>query len=141
MIEDNPQNLYLAKFLLEKAGYEVGEARDGFEGIETARRERPDLILVDIQLPGIDGYEVMRRIKSTPGLDAIPIVAVTSYAMAGDRDKAFAAGCAGYIEKPIAPETFVAQIRRFVRLTGPRGMGDDDEDFDCGRQQGELLPP
>lgn len=114
MIEDNPQNLYLAQFLLEKGGYEVGAAQDGFGGIEAARRERPDLILLDIQLPGIDGYEVMRRIKSMPGLDAIPIVAVTSYAMAGDRDKAFAAGCAGYIEKPIVPETFAEQIRRFM---------------------------
>jgi two-component system, cell cycle response regulator DivK len=109
-IEDNEQNLYLVTFLLEKHGYEVHAARDGQEGIDTAARVLPDLILLDIQLPQMDGYAVAHRLRSNPDLAKVPIVAVTSYAMAGDRDKALAAGCNGYIEKPINPDTFMNQV-------------------------------
>lgn len=113
-IEDNEQNLYLVRFLLEKHGYQVCAAMDGQEGIESAARERPDLILLDIQLPLMDGYGVARKLRANPDLAGIPIVAVTSYAMAGDRDKALGAGCSGYIEKPINPDTFMAQVEQHL---------------------------
>ncbi|HPO12464.1 MAG TPA: response regulator [Candidatus Hydrogenedentes bacterium] len=114
VIEDNEQNLYLVTFMLEKSGYEVVPARDGQEGIELAGRITPILILLDIQLPGMDGYQVARALRSNPALDQVPIVAVTSYAMVGDRERALAAGCSGYIEKPINPETFVADVERHL---------------------------
>lgn len=113
-IEDNEQNMYLVTFILEKHGYEICAATDGQEGIDLAARIRPDLILLDIQLPRMDGYTVARQLRTNPDLAAIPIVAVTSYAMAGDRDKALAAGCNGYIEKPINPDTFVRQIEQHL---------------------------
>jgi two-component system cell cycle response regulator DivK len=113
-IEDNEQNYYLVKVLLSTRGYEVLWARDGQEGIDKAEQSMPDLILLDIQLPIMDGYEVARRLRSNPELAGIPIVAVTSYAMAGDREKALEAGCSGYIEKPIDPDTFRAQIDKFL---------------------------
>ena len=114
LIEDNDQNRYMATFLLEKHGYEVLPAVDGPTGIELAARVRPLLILLDIQLPGMDGYAVARKLRRNPALNGIPIVAVTSYAMMGDREKALAAGCDGYLEKPIDPETFVADIERHL---------------------------
>ncbi len=113
-IEDNEQNLYLITFLLESHGFRVSAARDGREGIASAAGLRPDLILLDIQLPLMDGYEVAGRLRANPDLADIPIVAVTSYAMAGDREKALASGCTGYIEKPINPETFVRDVQRFL---------------------------
>jgi len=113
-IEDNEQNLYLVTFILEKGGYEVCAARDGQEGIDLAAAVKPDLILLDIQLPLMDGYTVARQLRSNPGLSEIPIVALTSYAMAGDREKALAAGCNGYIEKPINPDTFMQQVERHL---------------------------
>jgi CheY-like chemotaxis protein len=118
MIEDNLQNRYLATYLLERRGHTVHQAETGPEGLAMAARLRPDLILLDIQLPGMDGHAVARALKRDPELKAIPIVAVTSYAMAGDREKCLAAGAEGYIEKPITPETFVDEIERFLR-TGP----------------------
>ncbi len=114
VIEDNEQNLYLVTFLLELSGLEIIPARTGPQGLALANHIRPDLILLDIQLPGMDGYEVARQLKLIPSLADVPIVAVTSYAMEGDRDKGFAAGCVGYIEKPINPETFMAEIRPFL---------------------------
>lgn len=113
-IEDNEQNLYLVTFILEKHGYEVYSAMDGQEGIDGAARIKPDLILLDIQLPRMDGYTVARRLRTNPDLATIPIVAVTSYAMAGDRDKALDAGCSGYIEKPINPDTFMQQVEQHI---------------------------
>jgi two-component system, cell cycle response regulator DivK len=110
IIEDNEQNLYLLAFLLEKHGYRIETARDGQSGVDTAVRTRPDLILLDIQLPVMDGYAVARLLRAYPELSQTPIVAVTSYAMLGDREKALESGCTGYIEKPINPDTFVAQI-------------------------------
>jgi len=114
VIEDNEQNLYLMTFILENNGYEVVQARDGRKGIESAGRDKPALILLDIQLPDIDGYAVARELKSNPALADVPIVAVTSYAMAGDREKCLDAGCVGYITKPINPETFVAEMEKYL---------------------------
>jgi CheY-like chemotaxis protein len=114
IIEDNEQNLYLTTFILEKHGYEVAQARDGRTGIELADRVKPALILLDIQLPVMDGYAVARALRSNPVLTEIPIVAVTSYAMVGDREQILAAGCTGYIEKPINPETFVAEVEEYL---------------------------
>ncbi len=114
LIEDNPQNSYLTTFLLEKHGYKVTTAADGQLGIHLAQKLKPDLILLDIQLPLMDGYEVASRLRCIKDLHDTPIIAVTSYAMVGDREKSLAAGCNGYIEKPINPDTFVAEISRFL---------------------------
>lgn len=114
LIEDNAQNRYLATFLLEQHGHRVLQAEDGSLGLDMAARHRPDLILLDIQLPGMDGHAVVHALKNDPVLRAIPIVAVTSYAMAGDREKCLEAGAEGYIEKPIDPDTFVADVERFL---------------------------
>ena len=114
IIEDNEQNMYLSTFILESQSYEVLQARNGHDGIELAVTEKPDLIILDIQLPGIGGIDVARELRKTAETMHIPIIAVTSYAMAGDRERILAAGCNGYIEKPINPETFVAQIRRHL---------------------------
>lgn len=121
MIEDNEQNRYLATFLLEKHGHTVVSAPDGVSGIETAQSLRPDLILLDIQLPKMDGYSVAQDLRKIEALRDTPIIAVTSYAMVGDREKCFAAGCNGYIEKPINPGTFVAEIEAFHNA--PRVQG------------------
>jgi two-component system, cell cycle response regulator DivK len=110
LIEDNEQNRYLATFLLEARGYEVAAAEDGALGVELAGHVLPAVILLDIQLPTMDGYAVARELRRNPVLEDVPIVAVTSYAMPGDCERAIAAGCSGYIEKPIDPETFVARI-------------------------------
>ncbi len=115
LIEDNEQNRYLVTFLLENHGYRVTAAVDGPAGIAAATTQHFDLILLDIQLPGMDGYAVARALRATPYLCVTPIVAVTSYAMTGDRENALAAGCNGYIEKPINPATFVAEVSRFLR--------------------------
>lgn len=119
LIEDNEQNRYLATFLLERHGYTVVGAPDGPSGILIAQQIHPDLILLDIQLPAMDGYAVARALREITSLRDTPIVAVTSYAMPGDREKSLAAGCNGYIEKPINPETFVGEIAHF----GPPAHG------------------
>lgn len=113
-IEDNDQNFYLVSYILSAQGYAVERAREGREGISLATKEKPGLILLDIQLPIMDGYETARELRKIPGVSTTPIVALTSYAMAGDREKALAAGCTGYIEKPINPKTFTEQIRQFL---------------------------
>jgi two-component system cell cycle response regulator DivK len=117
VIEDNEQNRYLVTFILEQHGYQVIQARHGREGVELARRVEPALILLDIQLPGMDGYAVARELRRNQALAGVPIVAVTSYAMPGDRERILGAGCVGYIEKPIDPETFVADVEAYL----PRG--------------------
>jgi len=114
VIEDNEQNMYLATFILEKHGYEVVQARDGREGIDLAGQFQPAAILLDIQLPIMDGYAVAEALRNNPALADVPIVAVTSYAMAGDRERILAAGCQGYIEKPINPETFVDDVEQHL---------------------------
>lgn len=118
-IEDNEQNYYLVSFILTAKGHEMVWARDGQAGIEAAVVHRPDLILLDIQLPIMDGHTVARALRGRPELGATPIVALTSYAMPGDRDRALEAGCTGYIEKPINPTTFATQIEQ-VLATLPR---------------------
>jgi two-component system, cell cycle response regulator DivK len=117
LIEDNEQNRYLATFLLESRDCVVVEAEDGRLGIELALKQKFDLILLDIQLPIMDGYKVAKALRDKPATRNIPIVAVTSYAMMGDREKALAAGCDGYLEKPINPETFFSEIERFFPKT------------------------
>jgi two-component system cell cycle response regulator DivK len=115
LIEDNAQNRYLVTFILEARGWEVIHAADGPSGLELAATSDPALILLDIQLPGMDGYDVARALRADPKLDAVPVVAVTSYAMAGDRERCIEAGCNGYLEKPIDPLTFAAQVESFIR--------------------------
>lgn len=110
VIDDNEQNVYLICYLLEHAGFEVVQARDGRSGLAQARLVGPDLIVLDIQLPGMDGYEVARTLRADNAWVQVPIVAVTSYAMAGDRERIMASGCTGYLEKPIDPDTFVDAI-------------------------------
>lgn len=119
LIEDNEQNRYLLTYLLERHGYQVVAVVDGAGGIEAARQSVPALILLDIQLPGMDGYAVARALRQNEALAGTPIVAVTSYAMPGDREKALEAGCTGYIEKPINPDTFVAEMA--LALAGSKG--------------------
>lgn len=121
LIEDNEQNRYLATFLLERNGYRVVAEVDGPHGIETARTLDPDIILLDIQLPTMDGYTVARSLREIATLRDTPIIAVTSYAMAGDREKAIASGCSGYIEKPINPDTFIAEIESICALVDAPG--------------------
>jgi CheY-like chemotaxis protein len=113
LVEDNALNAKLLRTLLRLAGHEVLEVTTGEQALELVRSLRPDLILMDIQLPGIDGLETCRRIRSDPSLATIPVVAVTSYAMPGDEQKALAAGCIGYITKPIDTRTFGQTIGGF----------------------------
>lgn len=113
-IEDNDQNFYLVNFILSAKGYEIVRARDGREGVDIASSINPQLILLDIQLPIMDGYATARELRKNPSLAVTPIIALTSYAMAGDREKALGAGCTGYIEKPINPKTFVEEIEHFL---------------------------
>ncbi|HEY4472960.1 MAG TPA: response regulator, partial [Stellaceae bacterium] len=114
VIEDTEDNRQIIRDLLTSAGYEMIEAVDGIEGVATAEREKPDLILMDIQLPGIDGYEATRRIRKLPELATVPIIAVTSYALSGDEAKTRAAGCDGYVAKPFSPRQLLAKVREFL---------------------------
>lgn len=114
IIEDNENNLYMMRFILTQMGHEVLEARDGASGVDLAKEKRPDLILMDIQLPVLDGYSATRRIREDEALKEVPIIAVTSYAMVGDREKAIAAGCTAYVEKPIDPESFIKVLERYI---------------------------
>ncbi len=139
VVEDNDNNLYLIRFILNKSGYEVIEAMEGQTGVELAAKEKPDLILMDIQLPDINGLEATKAIRNAEGgmrnkieegpyskseipnlksqIKRVPIVALTSFAMLGDREKALAAGCTGYIEKPINPDTFIADMEKYLMNT------------------------
>ena len=114
VIEDNETNLYMMRFMLEENGYQVVEARDGVEGVKLAASEVPDLILMDMQLPLLDGYEATKQIKTDEKIKHIPIIALTSYAMVGDKEKTLKAGCTGYIEKPINPETLMMEIEKYL---------------------------
>jgi CheY-like chemotaxis protein len=111
--EDNEDNAFLFRSLLSLRDIEFLEANTGIEGVAMAKSEKPDLILMDIQLPDINGLEATKQIRTALG-DKIPILAVTSYAMTGDREKCLAAGCNGYIEKPINPETFLQEIDSYM---------------------------
>ncbi|MBI5564889.1 MAG: response regulator [Chloroflexi bacterium] len=114
-IEDNPDNRLLIRRVLQAEGFEVFEAVDGQTGMQRAAEVLPDLILMDINLPEIDGYEVTARLKQLPGLSRIPIIAVTANVMKGDREKTLAAGCDGYIQKPIDIDLLPGQIERFLK--------------------------
>ncbi len=114
VIEDQEDNRAILRDLLNSVGFEVIEAVNGEDGVAMAASERPDLILMDIQLPIIDGYEATRRIKGDPALEQIPIIAVTSYALSGDEDKAKLAGCDAYISKPYSPRELLAKVQEFL---------------------------
>lgn len=114
VIEDNPANMELMTYLLRAFGHAVLEATDGRQGLRAALESRPELIVCDLQLPLMDGYEVARTLKADPALRTVPLIAVTAYAMVDDRQKALAAGFDGYIPKPISPETFVPQVQSFL---------------------------
>ena len=110
LVEDNEVNRRLAGFLLRSQGYQVREATTALAAFEMLDKERPDLIVMDIQRPGIDGLEATRKLKERPATADIPVIAVTSYAMKGDREKALAAGCSGYVTKPIDKNTFIQEV-------------------------------
>ena len=114
VIEDTPDNMELITFILEKNGYKTVQAWTGQEGVDKAIEESPDFIILDIRLPDIDGPEVLSRIHSIENLRHIPVIAMTSYAMAGDREKLLAAGSTGYIEKPINPETVMKEVEQIL---------------------------
>jgi two-component system cell cycle response regulator DivK len=114
IVEDQEDNRAIMRDLLSTAGYEVIEAVNGEDGVKLAQCERPDLILMDVQLPSIDGYEATRRIKGNSELTSIPIIAVTSYALSGDEAKARAAGCDGYVSKPFSPRELLANVRKYL---------------------------
>jgi two-component system cell cycle response regulator DivK len=114
-IEDNPDNRLLVRRILLVEDYEVVEAEDGPSGIEAALRERPDLILMDMNLPEMDGYELTRRLRELPELAGTPIIAMTANVMHGDREKSLEAGCDGYIPKPIDVDALPRQIEQFLR--------------------------
>jgi two-component system, cell cycle response regulator DivK len=119
VVEDQLDNRQILRDLLTSAGFEVIEAEDGEAGFAAAAAHKPDLILMDVQLPGIDGYEATRRLKADPALHAIPVVVVTSYALAGDDDKARAAGCDAYISKPYSPRQLLAKVREYLSRPVP----------------------
>jgi two-component system cell cycle response regulator DivK len=114
VVEDQEDNMQILRDLLGSVGYEIIEARDGAEGVKAAKAERPDLILMDIQLPVLDGYEATRQIKAEPELRATPIIVVTSYALSGDEAKAHEAGCDDYVPKPYSPRQLLAKIRQYL---------------------------
>ena len=115
VVEDHEENRRILRDLLTSAGFEMIEAPTGEDGVRAAESERPDLILMDIQLPGLDGYEATRRIKANPALRPIPIIAVTSYALSGDEVKAREAGCDDYVTKPFSPRALLAKVREHLK--------------------------
>ena len=114
VVEDQADNRQIIRDMLSATDYEIIEAESGEEALDAVAKQRPDLILMDIQLPGIDGYEVTRRIKADPALRSIPIIAVTSYALSGEEQKARAAGCDEYVPKPYTPRQLLAKIRQYL---------------------------
>jgi two-component system cell cycle response regulator DivK len=114
VVEDQEDNRRIVRDLLTSVGFEVVEAASGEDGVRMAETHVPDLILMDIQLPGLDGYGATRRIKANPALRRIPIIAVTSYALSGDDARAFESGCDGYVSKPFSPRALLAKIREFL---------------------------
>ena len=114
VVEDQEDNRTILRDLLTNGGYELIEAENGQDAITAAEANRPDLILMDIQLPVLDGYEATRRIKADPSLRSIPVIAVTSYALSGDEEKARAAGCNDFVPKPFSPRQLLAKIRQYL---------------------------
>jgi two-component system cell cycle response regulator DivK len=114
VVEDQPDNRQIIRDMLAPAGYEITEVENGDDALAAIAKQQPDLILMDIQLPVMDGYEARRRIKADPALRSIPIIAVTSYALSGEENKARAAGCDEYVPKPFSPRHLLAKIRNFL---------------------------
>ena len=114
VVEDQEDNRQILRDLLTKNGYEIIEAENGEEALIAVEKQRPDLIVMDIQLPILDGYEATRRIKANPELRSIPIIVVTSYALSGDETKAREAGCDAYVTKPYSPRQLLAKIREYL---------------------------
>jgi CheY-like chemotaxis protein len=114
VVDDNDTNLYLIRFILEKYGHEVIEAKDGLEGVKLALEEKPDLVIMDIQLPGISGHEATRRIRGEESEEELPIIALTSFGMPIDKELAIDAGCNSYLTKPIDIQTFIAEVNRYL---------------------------
>jgi len=123
LVEDNPQNRKLARTILTLEGHEVLEAPDARAALETLARRRPDVVLVDIQLPGMDGLELVQRLRSDPETADLVIVAMTAYAMRGDRERCLRAGCDGYLSKPIDPKTFAEAVATFAGKGRRREIG------------------
>lgn len=119
VIEDNPANMELVRYILHKFGYEVDAAIDGESGVQMAQAYTPGLVICDLQLPGMDGFEVVRKLKAMPQLRQVPVLAVTAYAMVGDRERVLAAGFDGYIAKPIDPQYFVQQVAAVLGAATP----------------------
>lgn len=126
VIEDNPNNLELLVYLLHAYGHQVCAAKEGAEGIEQFNRRKPDLVLVDIHMPRMDGYEVLKRLRSNRESEGVPIVAVTALAMVGDREKLLSSGFDGYISKPVDPENFVGKVQEFLHGKAPEPRRDAD---------------
>jgi len=114
IIEDNPTNMQLAEYLLRCAGYAPAKAYDGAAGLQLIEAQRPDLVICDLQMPVLDGYEVLQRVRSTPATQDLVVVAVTALSMPGDKARVLAAGFNGYLSKPIDPETFVAELEVYL---------------------------
>lgn len=125
IVEDNAANLELASYLLEHAGYTMLQALDGAQGLHAIRGQQPDLVLCDLQMPVMNGFEMLREVRADPALRSTVVVAVSALSMASDRAKALAAGFDGYLSKPIDPETFVAEVEAFLSMTShaPRPKG------------------
>src|SRR4051812_24460069 len=121
VIEDNPANLALVEYLLNAFGYVTLTATDGASGVRVAREKRPDLVICDLQMPGLNGYEVLERLRADPALQGTPVIAVTAFSMQDDQTKVLAAGFNGYLSKPIEPERFVAQIEEYLPRAQRRG--------------------
>lgn len=119
VVDDSEDNLLLTKVLLESEGFQVDTAQDAREAVAVIPASHPMLILMDVQMPGVDGLELTRRLRRDPDLFSIPIVALTAYAMRGDREKALDAGCNGYISKPIDTRLFPSQVRQYLECTEP----------------------
>lgn len=117
VVEDHEDNRRILRDLLTSAGFEFIEAETGLDGVKMAKLHQPDLILMDLQLPGIDGYEAARQIRSEPTLSSVAIIAVTSYALSGDEQRALAAGCNAYVSKPYSPRQLLAKIRELLSIS------------------------
>ena len=116
LVEDNPHNRKIFSGMLAHAGFRVVEAEDGLAALTKAESEKPDLILMDLSIPGLDGWEVTRRLKAAQASKQIPIIALTAHAMRGDEERAIQAGCDGYLAKPISPKKVVEEVKRYLKL-------------------------
>jgi two-component system cell cycle response regulator DivK len=114
LVEDQEDNMQILRDVMVNASFEIMEAQNGEEALAAVAKRRPDLILMDIQLPVMDGYEATRRLKADPALKAIPVIAVTSYALGGDEDRARAAGCDDFVAKPFSPRQLLAKVRQYL---------------------------